>query len=171
MKKILIGLALLSAIVFCHAQTLTITNGDKVETVSNGFVVATAPLTLPAPPLVTNDGKVVPQAFVDALAQATGIPSEVLKLIPLKYLFWLFVISVGLPVVSRYARKLVPDNLQTGKLGAALAHCALEINPQLTPTPPNVPKPSVVLQDVQTGAKVEPEAVKPTIVEPPKPIP
>lgn len=39
-------------------------------------------------------------------------------------------------IIARVLRKVIPDNAQTGKLGTVLKHAALEINPQLTPTPP-----------------------------------
>lgn len=145
-----------------HAQVITVTSGDSLLTISNGLVVATMPITNAAPVLVTTNGQVVPQAFIDALASATGIPSEILKVMPLKALVWLFVVAVGLPVISRYARKLIPDRLQTGKLGDVLKHAALEINPGLTPTPPGVPAPAVELKDTATGAVVQPALAQPT---------
>lgn len=156
---LLLGIALVCAPIVCHAETFT--NGSSVITVSNGVIIATEPLTNAAPVLVTTNGQVVPQAFIDALANATGIPSEILKIMPLKALVWLFVVAVGLPVVSRYARKLIPDRLQTGKLGDVLKHTALEINPGLTPTPPKVPAPAVELKDTATGAIVQPAPVPP----------
>ena len=162
MKKLIAILAAGTLYAVASAQTF-VTNGDSVLTVSNGNVIATAPLVIPvapAPPLVSTNGYVVPQAFIDALAQATGIPEGVLRVIPLKGLFWLFIISVGLPVAARWARKLIPDDLQTGKLGTALKHAALEINPALTPTPPDVAIPKTELKDTQTGAIVSPQPVK-----------
>ena len=68
-------------------------------------------------------------------------------------------LAASVMILARVLRKAVPDNWQTGILGRLLAHTALEVNPQLTPTPPNVAKPSVELKDVSTGAKVEPVEV------------
>lgn len=158
----LIALAVITIVFFAcavHAQTLQVTNGNSVLTVSNGVVVSTASLQAPEPALVSTNGQVVQAAFVQAIAQATGIPTAVLSVVPLKGLFWLFILSVGVPVAARWLRKLVPDDLQTGAVGTALKHAALEINPNLTPTPPTVEKPAVVLTDQSTGAKVEPETV------------
>jgi hypothetical protein len=112
-------------------QVLIITNGAYILTISNGTVVNAAPAPAPEPPLVARNGQVVPAAFVDAIAQATGIPSEVLAIIPLKGLFWLFVLSVGLPALARYLRKWIPDSVQNNKAGLALAHIANEVNPTI----------------------------------------
>lgn len=61
---------------------------------------------------------------------------------------------LGLVVIAaRMLRKAIPDNLQTGAMGTALKHAALEINPSLTPTPPSVPQPAVVLKDQSTPAE------------------
>ena len=141
-------------IVFGNAQTLSITNGNSVLTVSNGTVIATQTISAPAPVLVSTNGQVVPQAFIDAIAQATDIPEGVLKVVPLKGLVWLFVLAVGVPVASRWLRKLIPDDLQTGNAGRVLQHMALEINPQLTPTPPDVAAPKTILAVQETGQKV-----------------
>jgi hypothetical protein len=39
-------------------------------------------------------------------------------------------------ILARVLRKAIPDSMQTGSLGTILKHTALEINPQLTSTPP-----------------------------------
>jgi hypothetical protein len=148
-----------------HAQTLSVTNGDKVLTVSNGSVIATTPLAVPAaplPPLVNSSGVVVPAALLDYISQQTGLPMEILQNIQVKYLVWfgiLLTLYNSSQTVARDLRKILPDSWQTGKFGLVLKHVAREINPQLTPTPPDVAVKTVELKDVQTGAQVAPQAV------------
>ena len=118
-----------------QAQTLTITNGDKVLTVSNGNVVATASLITNAPPLVmTTNGVVIPQAFLAELANTTGIPIECLNILPLKVIVWIVGIAVCISLIRFFSsalRKIIPDNLQVNQLGLWLAHLAGEVNPSI----------------------------------------
>lgn len=71
-------------------------------------------------------------------------------------------------LLARVLRKAIPDHVQTGGLGTFLKHIALEINPQETPTPANVQKPTVELVGQTSGEVVKPEPVNPPSPAQPK---
>jgi hypothetical protein len=175
MKITLTLLALTAALLVSHAQPMpigsqftgTLTNGMLIESVSNGLIVSETPIsTNTSPVIVGTNGVVLPDAFIDAIATATGIPVALVRVLPLKAIVWLFVLAVGVPVVSRWGRKLLPDSIQTGAAGTVLKNLALEINPELTPTPPNVANPKTTLEVVATGQPVAPVTL-PTAEQPP----
>jgi len=125
-----------------------------------GFVTATillfgAILFCHAQPIVYNE--FTTNAVPPASGQLAQLESGITKLIEA-----IGSLGAAILILARVLRKLVPDGWQTGIFGRLLAHTALEVNPQLTPTPPNVAKPSVELKDVSTGATVEPVEVPQT---------
>jgi hypothetical protein len=158
--------------------TGNITNaaGDSFTTFSNGFFVSKTSLQPSLPPLTTTNGVVIPDALLAYVSANTGIPVEILKTIPLKYLILAAFLYFGLPTIARDLRKFLPDGWQVNKFGLVLAQLAREVNPSIaklsqaaaSPTAVPMEQPAAAVPIPPPAQSLTPPPNAPTAAQPPK---